>query len=424
MLKDRIKLENHLFDRFDKVTVKKELCDKLYEIANQQYNMPKELFSDYITSRKSLAEASEFELFIMMDTLINSKEVPLMKKISDFYTKQEVSYYRRSKYVVEKIQFPLVFKMVPVTADQWIGTVDVKTLMKLRKAQLINYNTNAQRVMDVLVKNGKEVYKISINQSAVKEISASYENETYIPNPITLNIPAEQEADFYYDESTCELVIKSLNHFDISDGYHRYVAACKCSDRNENFNYPMEFRIVNWYDAKAQTFIAQEDKKTQMRKLDSKSMDMNMAANIVVTRLNENVNFNLKGMVTRNRGLIPFAELAALVHYFYFKDLPKSKIRITTMTALKELTSNFNMLTEYNMSYMENRMSYRTLLAAMTCFNYYKVNDLDRTDMCEVIEKVAKMIIESKDPKFANKTPRKAIIDLVEKYIMEVRSDG
>lgn len=423
MLKDRVKLEEHLFDRFDKITAKSELCNELYNYAYQKYDMPKELFSDYLTTRKSLSESSEFELFIMMDALKNNKEVPSVSKLDTFYTEQEILYFQKSKYIVDKLKFPLVFKMVPVTTDQWIGSIDVKTLMKLRKAQLINYNTNAQRVMDVTVKNGKERWKISLNQTAVREISNSYENETFIPNPITLNIPAEYEADFYYDESSCELVIKSLKHFDISDGYHRYVAACRCSDRNENFNYPMELRIVNWFDTKAQTFIAQEDKKTKMRKVDSSSMDMNLAANVVVSRLNENVNFNLKGMVTRNKGIIPFAELAALVHYFYFKNAAQKNVRVISMIALKELTENFNMLTEYNMSYMENKMSYRTLLAAMVCFNYYKVRNLDRSDMCETIEKVAQLIVERKDKKVSNRSLRKQLIDLIESYIVEVKSD-
>lgn len=423
MLKERTKLEEHLLGRFNGILLKNDLCNQIYEYANQKYNMPKGLFSDYVTSRKSIMEASEFELFIMQDSLRTINKEIFIYTPDVYFTEQEIAYYSNSKYIVDELRFPLVFKMIPVAEDQWIGSIDVKTLMKLRKAQLINYNTNAQRVMDVVIRKGKEIHKISLNQTAVREIAKAYDNEEFISNTITLNIPAEFEADFYYDEETSSLVINSLKHFDIADGYHRYVAACNCSDRNEDFNYPMELRIVNWFNSKAQTFISQEDKKTKMRSIDSKSMDMNKAANIVVTRLNENINFNLKGLLTRNKGLIPFSELAALVDYFYFKDVPKSKIQTTSMLALKELVNNFNMLTEYNMTYMEEKMSYQTLLAAMVCFNYYKVNDLDKSDMCMVIEKVADLIVERKDKKFVSRKVRKTLIQLVEKYIKEVRGD-
>jgi hypothetical protein len=87
----------------------------------------------------------------------------------------------------------------------------------------------------------------------------------------------------------------------------------------------MELRIVNFTEDKAKQFIWQEDQKTQMRKIDSKSMNMNSSANIVVTRLNENVRCNLKGLISRNEGTIPFGELAELVDYFYFKGISKEK---------------------------------------------------------------------------------------------------
>ena len=61
--------------------------------------------------------------------------------------------------------------------------------------------------------------------------------------------------------------------------------------------------------------------------------------------------------------------------------------------AIKELTDNFNLLTEYNTDYLEKRMSYSTLLAAMFCFNYFK--NSDPIKMCEVIEKTAEAISKS-----------------------------
>jgi hypothetical protein len=308
--------------------------------------------------------------------------------------------------------------MFQVTDDQWIGKITVDMLMKLRQTQMLNYNINAQRTLKRVINGDKETYKISLNQKAVKSISEHYKDKTFVPNTITLNIPLESDSDFYYDEEKCSLVINSLDSFHISDGFHRYIAACQTRDLDENFNYPMELRIVNWDDTKAQSFIWQEDQRTPIRKIDSRSMNMNRAANIVVTRVNENIRCNLKGMISRNDGAINFGELADLVDYFYFKGISKEKERSVIIQAVKEITDNFNLLTEYDTDYLENKMSYRTLLTAMFCFDYFK-DSKDKTTMCEVIKKASKAIENSDSKKFANKTPRRNLMTEVEEFVKE-----
>ena len=61
--------------------------------------------------------------------------------------------------------------------------------------------------------------------------------DSFVPNTITLNIPMETEFDFHYDEDSCSLITKSVEHLDITDGYHRYIAACQAKDKNQNFDY-------------------------------------------------------------------------------------------------------------------------------------------------------------------------------------------
>jgi len=420
MLKDKKTLEQYLDKQCDRIVTDNEKCKLIYAYANETYDIPKGIVSDLVSKRMPMAEASEFVLFILLDSIHNVlRDDKDIQGVDKFYTFQEAKHYRISKYEVAKIKFPLVFKMVQVADDQWVGKITVDTLMKLRQAQLINYNVNAQRTMQRIVKGDKESYKITLNQKAVEGISKSFEENAFIPNTITLNIPMETDFDFHYDEEDCAFIIKSLEHFDVSDGFHRYIAACQTKDKNHNFDYPLELRIINFTEDKAKQFIWQEDQKTKMRKIDSNSMNMNKAANIVVTRLNENVRCNLKGLISRNESIIHFGELADLVDYFYFKGVGKEKERSVTIQAVKELTDNFNMLTEYNTEYLEHRMNYRTLLVAMFCFDYFK-DDKDETRMCEIIEKVAKEIENSDSKKFLNKAPRKSLMNEVEKIVKEV----
>lgn len=421
MLKDKKALEQYLDQQCDRIVVDNDKCKSIYTYANETYDIPKGIISDLISKRKSMTEASEFVLFILLDSIHNVLKDKDVLNIDQFYTMKEAQYYRKSKYEVEKIKFPLIFKMIQVTEDQWIGNIDAKTLMLLRNAQMISYNVNTQRVLQRIVKGDKEIYKISLNQKAVSEIKESFEKGNFISNVITLNIPFESESDFYYDKDNSSLIIKSLESFSILDGYHRFIALCQIFDLNSDFNYPLELRITNWDEAKAKTFIWQDNKKTFMKKVDRESFNLNNNANIIVERLNSSIMCNIKGQIGRNYGLINFGEIAQLVDWFYIKSNKNKAIsNAEQLKIVKDLTNNFNMLTEYNTEYLEHKMSYKTLLAAMFCFDFFKDKDIDGNKICEIIEKTAKELENSDNKKFQNKTPRASLITEVEKIMKGV----
>lgn len=418
MLKGRNEFEKYLESQIIKIIANNEICKGICEYSYNTYDIPKSLTSDYLTMRIHLSQASEFILFCLNDSI--EKVTNSNKTVVDkYFTMQEVKTYRLSKFEVDKIKFPLKFKVIQINDDQWIGKIDVKNmLMKLREAQLINYNVNAQRTMQRIVKGEKEYYKITINNSAVNAMKELFKTNTYIPTAFTLNIPLETNSDFYYDEKNSELVITSLDQFDISDGYHRYVTCCALSDEDPNFNYTMELRIVNFTDDKARQFIYQEDQKTKMKKIDSDSYNVNKAANIVTTRLNENPQCNLQGLISRNQGLINFGDLSELINYFYFKNTKKEKEKSIIISTVKELTDEFNLITEYDSVYLEREYSYKQLCAIMCMFNYYK--DQDKSKICNIIDKVIEKVERLDNKKFYSKTPKKSMMNDIEEIIKEV----
>lgn len=419
MLKDKKTLEQYLDTKCDGIIFDMDKCKSVYTYANETYDIPKGIVSDLISKRKSMSEASEFVLFILLDSMNNALKDDVIDGIDKFYTMQEAQYYRKSKYETSNIKFPIVFKMIQVEDDQWTGKIDVKTLMQLRQAQLINYNINAQRTMQKVVKGDRTSYKITLNQKAVKSIAENLKKRTFISNTITLNIPIEENNDFYYNENDCSFVINYLNNFHIIDGYHRYIAACNVSDLDNDFDYNMELRIVNWDDTKAQSFIWQEDQKTPLKKVDSESLNMNKISNIIVTRLNDNVFCYLKGLICRNEGIINFGELSMLIEWFYIKNsnIKKGNQNSIQLQVVRELTENLNILVENNNEYLENPWSYKFLLASMCVFDYYKREEKNKKDMPLLIEKVYNEILKSNDKKFNNKTPRKGLIDAINNII-------
>ena len=418
MVKARNEIEKYLEKKIMKIIADNEVCTGVCDYVRDTYDIPRTITSDYISMRLSLEQASEFILFCLFDG-IEKVTQKSKTEIDSFFTMQEFKTYKNSKYETSDIKFPLRLKMIQVTDDQWIGRINTKTLMEFRKAQLINYNANAQRTMQRIVKCEKEFYKITINNETVSAIKKLVKRNVYIPTPFTLNIPTDSNAEFYYDEDRCELVINSIESFDISDGYHRYITFCSIHDDKENnFDYNMEFRIINFPDDKVQQFIYQEAQQTKMRKIDTNSFNMSNAANVVVTRLNENPMCNLQGLISRNQGIIHFGYLADFVGYFYFKNVNKTKEKSATILAIKELTDNFNMLTEYNSVYLEEQYSFKQLAAIMCMFDYFK--DKDKKRMLEIMGEVIKRTEQLDNKKFYSKTPKKSMMNDIEDIIKEV----
>lgn len=417
MLKDKRELEIYLEKKILGFISDTELCNSIYDYALEKYNIPRSTASDYLSLRNPLAEANDFVLFCLLDSIEYITEAK-KSVIPEFYVEREIKTYSASQFKVDKIKFPLRFKAIQVRDDHWISSIDFKTLMKLRAAQLIIYNENTQRVMRRIVRGEKEIYQIEIDKSTVGDIEKSYKDDTYIATPLTFNIPMDSDADFYYDEDKMELVIKSLKGFDIVDGYHRYIAACKACDSDKSFNFTMELRIVNFLEDKAQQFIHQEDQKTFMTKANSNTYDQTNLANRIVERLNKNPQSNLNGLISRNKGLINYSDISELISYFYIDGNKNKNTNSSIINISSSLMNDFNLLTEYNVSYMEKKYSYRKLFVVMYCFNYF--SKLDKSNMCQVIDEMLVRSDVLDNELFYKARSKKVLVNELESIIKEV----
>ncbi len=412
MLKSKGELEHYLEEEFLKIALDTKKCTDICNFNYETFNIPRSLTSDYITLRNSLVEANEFILFTLLTSAEHVNEVKL-SKINFYFNEKEIKMYSTSKFIIEKIKFPLRFKAIQITEDQWISKIDFNTLMQFRAAQIINYNENTQRNKQSKLINGKEYYINKPNTSAIESIVKLYKDEIYIPTAITLNIPVlEDNADFEYDEEESELVIKSLNYFDVLDGYHRYLAACKVCDNERDFNYSMELRIVNFSEEKAQQFIYQEDQKTKMLKSYSDTLDQTSMANQIVNELNINSRSCLQGLVNRNKpSIIQFSELADLIKYFFLNKNKEKKNSIKKNIS-NELIEDFNMLTDHNSDYLDEKYSYKKLVGVMYCFNYFR--NKDKSQMCNIIEKLVEELEFVDNKKFYSRKAKKSMMNEVE----------
>lgn len=404
MIKSKEELANKIKPLCERILFDKEKSNNILYGMQNTYNIPTGLTMDLLTGRINLEDANEFILFSLCNCLDKELE---KNNTNKYFTPIEIEGYSKSKYQEKTIKFPIEIKCVPVTVDQWIGSVDVNFIMKLRKAQLINYNANAQRTLQKVVKGERSYYKITLNKDAINKISESMNDGNYIPNTITLNMP--ETADFSYDDSKNILSIKSLDHFDISDGYHRYIAMGQLKDKNPEFNYPMELRIVMFSEDKVKQFIYQEDQKTKMKKIDSDSMNMNAPENLVVERLNRDVIFNLKNKIARNNGSVNYGELATIIKYFYFRGQTADKSVRKIIEVENEIRNKFNKLTEAYSNLLDKNYSFIELMLIFYTFDGVTVADYNPERTFNLLNKIDEL--DSKI--FATKIPRKGMISVI-----------
>lgn len=385
-MKDREIVKEVLLNRFRKIILNKADELKMYKYAYDKYNLQMSTFADYVSERKTLDEVSNIMFFMMLDSyeaVVNSGK----SIVTHYFTEKEIEDFSKIKIENEKIQFPLVFNVVAISDDQWIGTIETDQLILLNENQLINYNTETQRTMQHIVRNGNDYYCIKVNSKAVNSIAQEMANNSYIPSPITLNIP-EGEEDYIYIPDKHQLVINSIKSFDIIDGYHRFLGINKCKMIDEDFNYHMELRITHFNVEKAQRFIYQEDQKTKMAKIDSDSYNMSSPGVVVSNKINENSLCNIKGYIGRNNNKINIGKLAELITFLWFSGSKKDE-RKRIIEVSKELVDDFNIITEADTSFLDMDYDNRTLTCVIIVF-YYFSDKPNKNNMPAVILKTIK----------------------------------
>lgn len=245
------------------------ICKNIF----QKYDIPPEITSDLLNQKTDIQDIPDAILFCI------AKEFNL----THYFTKTEQDLYESYKYEAKSVKFPYTFDdMVEISeGKQYIGKITVQQLMELRDAQILNYNANTQRQMQLKTGNNFSYFRIALNRKAVEQITSLLKANDFISNTITLNI--NPETDYIY--SNGKLKIREEAKFDILDGYHRYIAMSNLYNLDKSFDYTMELRVTFFREEIARQFIFQEDQKTKLAKVDSESMDKNSISNKVCREL-------------------------------------------------------------------------------------------------------------------------------------------
>ena len=405
-MKNKQVLITELMKEINNISLNKKDVQRCTELLRDKYDVPMGVSADFLTgNRFDLENLPDNVLYYFVSVILPSK-------VSE-YTAAEIKKYEKTKYIKETIKFPIKIPMIQIGQDHWVGKIDVAFLMQLKKAQLINYNENAQRTLERKISNGVEYYRIALNNKSVEEIIKSFENDSYIPNTITLNI--SEDSDFYYNEETAHFIIKELKHFDILDGYHRYIAMSRIFQTNPKFNYEMELRIVCFNNEKARQFIWQEDQKTKMKKVDSDSFNQNNPANQIVTMLNDITEF--KGMFNKKDTIIDTGFASRLISVLYFNNSYETYNRKRIIDVRDFIASRLRIIINKKTFLYSERWSIQEIAVI---FYLISRDDIQDKDLCKKIDNFIKITSDEEYKYlFANRNYTKKHITRLEKVYEE-----
>lgn len=300
---------NDLFSKILNKNMGRKIIEQTGEVISKKRNYLKAATHSILLQQRPLSDVSDKEIYWVVDglneTLSKNGESNLVKdfKIKDIFTDKEIQKYSKSKFenVTETI-YPISFKVLKISDDQWLSTISSKKLFELYKNQIINYNKNTQRPLKEVTKHGIKTYKINKNKQSVNAIKEDLKKGLFIPNCLTFNINMDNPSNEYYvDEENGELVLEN-GQFDLIDGFHRYSAITELLLENPDIEFNFGIWIMNFDENKSCRFIAQEDKRNKINKTYTKSLDALNGDNFssrIVQVLNENNNSPFKGKLTR-----------------------------------------------------------------------------------------------------------------------------
>lgn len=385
MFVERIELEEILKEKSLNILFDKEKSEKIVDNIFEKHAFPSGKATEIITQKIPFDKLSDEVLYFLSEEFLKDS-------IEQYFTPKEIRMYKDLRYEdATTIKFPYELKMIQVAEDQWIGSVNAGFFIGLGCCGKINYNPKTQRVMKKYKKRNEstDYWKPTVSQKSVNEIVQEFKTRNFISNTITLNITEDSELEYEYDNQTNVFVIHSLDHFDITDGYHRYLAMQKMFSYDDEFNFPMEIRITRFDESKAQHWIYQEDQKTKMRKVDSNSLNQNSVYNQIVESLNS-FGSVLQGKISRNEGIISYSVLADCIkNYYYGNTIPKSvkENKSYKNELIKELKAKFRLLSDLNDSFLDKRIEEYILYLIM--FEFFSEKDI------EVLEKKLVYIMDN-----------------------------
>ena len=405
-MQDKLKLYQTIRNILETKRDPQKFKEYVREMQAKHNVSPSDVFN-FLTLKEDIETMGENQLFCLVEAMIPGA-------IDKHWNKNEIAKLRKWKQSDSRIKFPYdltnIVEVVP--EEQWIGRINISELMKFGDAQMLRYNDNTQRPLQFVHHGTIEYLRPYVNARAEQDITRLFASGEFIPNTLTLQ--ADEDAILNYDPDEHVLQLKSIDHFDILDGYHRYRAILNNHNTNPEWDYPMELRITQFTEDKAKRFIYQENHQTKMKKTAADGLNTLAPENQVVKRLNEDTGFVLGGLIKRNDGIISSDTLSAVIGKCYFDShstRDQTKIKSLVLQVARNIKNGIEDICEANPLLIENKWDYKYIYTVIYCVHEERFTGKKLYNMiCKVDQQVrakdvfkANTIISASDTKAIQK---------------------
>lgn len=258
-----------------------------------------------IGGNTALEFLSQIELGVLADSIFKVTQNILVDP-AFYYDEIEIEKINNFKIKIEQdtLSYPLIFdNMIRKSDNMWVGVISVKYFVQLLQTRNILYNFDTQRAPMYIKHRNAMIRRPNINTESVTQIADLMIKNQYNYDDITLNILANGEEDFEFDEQKGIFKLNS-GRLDLTDGAHRAKASENALLVNPNIDENFILLLTRFDINKANGYIIQKDKRNPLDEETKTSRDMSNLNNDVVKRINEDSTSDLAGMIVTDEFLI------------------------------------------------------------------------------------------------------------------------
>jgi hypothetical protein len=291
MLKSRELLEQNLIKPTLEVKRRRGVVKDIKNYLADKYSIFDGSIQSWITNPDELKGIDDRLLCLFTEQIYQKTGDPNINP-EEFYTATEIKSARQfsGKLLIEdEVKFPLHFEYaLQNSRDAWVVMMDIKTVVGLLKSRKLHWNPEAQREATRKVVNGQIVEEATVYMENVHEMKKLLKEhkleQTQLIFNVVLGTAGDELDEVVYDKNTHELTVND-GVINITDGYHRILAAQMALAEQPNIDFQFEVKILNMTVPRSAEYLAQISKGQKISEVKRRSMSKETNADIIVNDL-------------------------------------------------------------------------------------------------------------------------------------------
>jgi hypothetical protein len=291
MLKSRELLEQNLIKPTLEVKRRRGVVKDIKNYLSEKYSIFDGSVQSWITNPADELKGVDDRLLCLFTEQIYQKTGDLNINPEEFFTEPEIKSARQfsgKSFIENEIKFPLHFEYaLQNSRDAWVVMMDIKTVVGLLKSRKLHWNPEAQREATRKIINGQIIEEATVYMENVHDMKKLLKDHKLEQTQLIFNVVLGTAGDMdevVYDKNTHELTVND-GIINITDGYHRILAAQMALAEQPNIDFQFEVKILNMTVPRSAEYLAQISKGQRISEVKRRSMSKETNVDIIISDL-------------------------------------------------------------------------------------------------------------------------------------------